>query len=226
MYPLLYTIIRDTWSTYGLSFVDTWSTSALSLEGTADRVLDVPITRRAVLSWSLTLSGAEWQNRSLTSISANFATLFSMSSLACSLLPFSSNCTENCYYANSYTIDTLRVRIMEVKRVSLKGSRHFRVKPGLSIKTRLSAQPLIWKWFFHSHANKTHFHKKGFTLGLILKVRDFGTRKGPISSKRILKKFYSSQQHYPLHCLRFWFRVWSRNSYGNSRLRKSAMLHR
>ena len=26
--------------------------------------------------------------------------------------------------------------------------RHFRVLPGLSIKTRLSAQPLIWKWFF------------------------------------------------------------------------------
>ena len=26
--------------------------------------------------------------------------------------------------------------------------RHFRVRPGLCIKTRLSAQPLIWKWFF------------------------------------------------------------------------------
>ena len=26
-----------------------------------------------------------------------------------------------------------------------KGSRHFRVKPGLCIKTRLSAQPLIWR---------------------------------------------------------------------------------
>ena len=25
---------------------------------------------------------------------------------------------------------------------------HFRVPPGLGIKTRLSAQPLIWKWFF------------------------------------------------------------------------------
>ena len=33
---------------------------------------------------------------------------------------------------------------------------------------------------FHSHANKTHFHKKGCTLGLILKVRVFGTRKWPI----------------------------------------------
>ena len=33
---------------------------------------------------------------------------------------------------------------------------------------------------FHSHANKTHFHKKSCALGLILKVRDFGTRKWPL----------------------------------------------
>ena len=56
---------------------------------------------------------------------------------------------------------------------------HFRVSPGLCIKTRLSAQPLVRKLFFHSHANKTHFHVKRFALGLILKVRGFGTRKKP-----------------------------------------------
>ena len=33
---------------------------------------------------------------------------------------------------------------------------------------------------FHSHANKTHFHNKGCALGLILKVRVFGTRMWPI----------------------------------------------
>ena len=33
---------------------------------------------------------------------------------------------------------------------------------------------------FHSHANKTHFHKKGCAPSLILKVRVFGTRKWPI----------------------------------------------
>ena len=33
---------------------------------------------------------------------------------------------------------------------------------------------------FHSHANNTHFHKEGCALGLILKVRVFGTRKWPI----------------------------------------------
>ena len=33
---------------------------------------------------------------------------------------------------------------------------------------------------FHSHANKTHFHKKGCAPSLILKVRGFGTRNWPI----------------------------------------------
>ena len=37
------------------------------------------------------------------------------------------------------------------------------------------------KIIFHSHANKTHLHKKGCVPSLILKVRIFGTRKRPIS---------------------------------------------
>ena len=41
---------------------------------------------------------------------------------------------------------------------------------------------------FHSHANKTHFHKKGCALGLILKVRVFGTRKSPITYVKIYFK--------------------------------------
>ena len=35
----------------------------------------------------------------------------------------------------------------------------------------------------HPHVNKTHFHKKGCALGLILNVRVFGTRKWPIKHK-------------------------------------------
>ena len=38
------------------------------------------------------------------------------------------------------------------------------------------------KIIFHSYANKTHFHKKGFALGLMLKLRVSGTRKWPIAS--------------------------------------------
>ena len=39
---------------------------------------------------------------------------------------------------------------------------------------------------FHSHANKTHFHKKGCAPSLILKVRVFGTRNWPIHRSKIL----------------------------------------
>ena len=37
------------------------------------------------------------------------------------------------------------------------------------------------------HANKTHFHKKGCALDLILTVRVFGTRKSPIFLDAILE---------------------------------------
>ena len=49
---------------------------------------------------------------------------------------------------------------------------YFRVAPSLCFKARLGA-----KMGCYSLAHKTHFHKKGFALSLILKVRDFGTRK-------------------------------------------------
>ena len=39
---------------------------------------------------------------------------------------------------------------------------------------------------FYYHANKTHFHKKGFALGFILRVRVFGTRKWPISLRVLI----------------------------------------
>ena len=37
--------------------------------------------------------------------------------------------------------------------------------------------------YLHSHANKIHFHKKGCALGLVLKVRVFGTRKLPVNGQ-------------------------------------------
>ena len=37
---------------------------------------------------------------------------------------------------------------------------------------------------FHSHANKTHFHKKVCALSLILKVRVFESQKWPFQSKK------------------------------------------
>ena len=68
---------------------------------------------------------------------------------------------------------------------------HFRVPPGLCLKTRLSAQPLMWK-NFHSHANKTHFHNKSWALGLILKAGVFGTRKWPIAWNK--RKFLTCEK--------------------------------
>ena len=41
---------------------------------------------------------------------------------------------------------------------------------------------------FHSHANKTHFLKKGCALSLNLKVRAFGTRNyGPLGAETVLR---------------------------------------
>ena len=45
-----------------------------------------------------------------------------------------------------------------------------------------ATQVIKWSAFdmemtFHSRANKTHFHEKGCAIGLILKVKVFGTRK-------------------------------------------------
>ena len=62
---------------------------------------------------------------------------------------------------------------------------------------------------FHSHANKTHFHKKGCAPSLILKVRVFGPRKWPIitlvlTAARFVVCF-SSQ-------LRSWISIWLINN--------------
>ena len=60
---------------------------------------------------------------------------------------------------------------------------------------------------FHSHASKIHFRKKGCALGLILKVRVFGTRKWPIrhfiNEKRTGADRNASRNY-------FWDRCWER----------------
>ena len=56
---------------------------------------------------------------------------------------------------------------------------------GLCFKTSVGAQPFDTEIIFHSHANKTNFHKKGCEPSLILKVRVFGTRKWPIRTNRV-----------------------------------------
>ena len=60
---------------------------------------------------------------------------------------------------------------------------HFRV-PFASVSKRVQVRNLSYENQFysqvHSDANQTHFHMKGFALGLVLKQRHRATRKWPI----------------------------------------------
>ena len=58
---------------------------------------------------------------------------------------------------------------------------HFRVASSLCFKVRLSARPLIWKWFFIFMQIKLTFTRKVLHLAFFLKVKVFGTQKWPIS---------------------------------------------
>ena len=57
---------------------------------------------------------------------------------------------------------------------------HFRVPPEPLYQNDFKCSAFDMKMIFHSHASKTHFHKKGCAPSLILKVRVFRTRKWPV----------------------------------------------
>ena len=57
---------------------------------------------------------------------------------------------------------------------------HIRDAACLCFKTRPSATTFLVKMILYYRANKTHFHKKRFALGLVLRVSVFGTRKWPV----------------------------------------------
>ena len=52
--------------------------------------------------------------------------------------------------------------------------------PGPLYQNEVNCSAFDMEMIFQSLANKTHFHKKGCALSLILKVRVLGTRKWPI----------------------------------------------
>ena len=56
-----------------------------------------------------------------------------------------------------------------ITEISLPRIGHLQAAPILCFKVSLTANLLIRKWFFYSHANITHFHKNGFALSLIWK---------------------------------------------------------
>ena len=50
-------------------------------------------------------------------------------------------------------------------------NRPFPSSPGPRYQNEVKCSAFDMEMIFHSHANKTHFHKKGCALGLILKAR-------------------------------------------------------
>ena len=61
--------------------------------------------------------------------------------------------------------------------IRLKGNRPFPSSPRPLFQNEGRCSAFDMEIIFHSHANKTHFHKKGCAPSLILKVRvlDFGS---------------------------------------------------
>ena len=59
---------------------------------------------------------------------------------------------------------------------------HFRVPPAALYQNEVKCSAFDMEMVFQSHVDKTHFHKEGCALGLILKVRVFGTRNWPVRS--------------------------------------------
>ena len=69
---------------------------------------------------------------------------------------------------------------------NLVPNKPFQSSPGPLFQNEGRCSAFDMEIIFHSHANKTHFHKKGCVPSLILKVRVFGTRKWPIILRNIL----------------------------------------
>ena len=71
--------------------------------------------------------------------------------------------------------------ILRKKSTALQSSHritgHIRVASSLCFNARLSSKPLI----SIIHANKTHFHQRGFALKLVLKVRFSESGNGIVS---------------------------------------------
>ena len=98
----------------------------------------------------------------------------------------------------SFVIFTRRYFKLNWNTIAVSQNRPFPSSPGPLFQNRGSGElgnGLFWltamvfqfnlisnmEIIVDSHANKTHFHKKGCAPSLILKVRVFGTRKRPIA---------------------------------------------
>ena len=74
------------------------------------------------------------------------------------------------------------VKKLNVQKCATRADKYLFCKVALSLcfKPRLSAKLFTWNMIFLILMHKkTHFHKKGFALSAVLKVRVFGTWKWP-----------------------------------------------
>ena len=70
----------------------------------------------------------------------------------------------------------------EGKVSKMKGNFFIRPFPSCSkllFQSEAKSETIAVKMIFHSHSNEAHYHKKGFGLSRVSKVRFFGTRKWP-----------------------------------------------
>ena len=77
-------------------------------------------------------------------------------------------------YDNSHVIVTLIKTNFHLNLISQPSF------PGCLCQNQVKCSAFGMEMIFHSHANKTHFHKKDCALGLILKLSVSGIRKWPI----------------------------------------------
>ena len=81
-------------------------------------------------------------------------------------------------YFSLKTLLKYEQRFLFLKKIP--ANRPFPSSPGPLFQNEGRCLAFDMEIIFHSHANKTHFHKKGCAPRLILKVKVFGTRKWPI----------------------------------------------
>jgi len=70
-------------------------------------------------------------------------------------------------------------------------NRPFPSRPKPVFQSEVKYKAIDMKISFYPHANETHFHKKGFALGLVLKERAFVARKWPITTIIYTAVFFS-----------------------------------
>ena len=94
-------------------------------------------------------------------------------------------------------------------KVASQNNRPFPSSKKSHFQSEAKCEAIDMKMIFNYDANKTHFHNKGFALGLVLRVRFFGTRKWPIGIKVKRRALLSRTVLFcfVLFCFVFWLGI-------------------